>query len=151
MTNRTKRLEYVWVSNPRYFITICTLNRKKNLANDHVYSILSEELSNAYERHGWAIGSYVVMPDHIHFFCTDSDQGKRLSSFIKLWKEWTTKRINAEFDKDGSMWQKGFFDRLIRSQESYFEKWNYVRDNPVRKGYVANYKDWKYWGHIDYI
>jgi hypothetical protein len=31
-------------------------------------------------------------------------------------------------------WQKGFFDHVLRSGESYTEKWHYIRDNPVRAG-----------------
>ena len=45
-------------------------------------------------------------------------------------------------------WQKTFFDHLLRSSESYSEKWNYVRENPVRAGLVANAEDWPYVGEI---
>jgi putative transposase len=48
-------------------------------------------------------------------------------------------------------WQPGFFDHLIRNEESYGEKWNYVRDNPVRAGLVTNAYDWPYKGEIVYI
>ncbi len=48
-------------------------------------------------------------------------------------------------------WQKEFFDHLIRSGESYSEKWEYMRQNPVRAGLVSNADDWKYSGHIHYI
>jgi len=40
------------------------------------------------------------------------------------------------------VWQRGFFDHLLRSEESYSEKWNYVRNNPVRAGLVASGDDW---------
>jgi hypothetical protein len=45
-------------------------------------------------------------------------------------------------------WQKTFFDHLLRSSESYSEKWNYVRENPVRAGLVASAEDWPYVGEI---
>ena len=48
------------------------------------------------------------------------------------------------------LWQKEFFDHLLRSDESYSEKWNYVRNNPVRAELVSNANDWKFSGHIDY-
>ncbi len=47
-----------------------------------------------------------------------------------------------------SIWQDGFFDHLLRHNESYREKWCYVRDNPVRKGLVANWDAWPYRGEI---
>jgi hypothetical protein len=46
------------------------------------------------------------------------------------------------------VWQRGFFDHILRSEESYRQKWNYVRDNPVRAGLVANANDWPYAGEI---
>jgi putative transposase len=47
-----------------------------------------------------------------------------------------------------SHWQKTFFDHLLGSAESYSEKWNYVRENPVRAGLVAKAEDWPYMGEI---
>ena len=46
------------------------------------------------------------------------------------------------------LWQAGFFDHLLRSSESYAEKWEYVRQNPVRAGLVAHWDDWSYQGEI---
>jgi len=48
----------------------------------------------------------------------------------------------------GRDWQPGFFDHILRSDESYTEKWNYVRDNPVRAGLVEIADDWPYQGEI---
>ena len=47
-----------------------------------------------------------------------------------------------------NLWQPGFFDHLLRHDESYAEKWLYVRDNPVRKHLVVNWSDWPYRGEI---
>ena len=49
----------------------------------------------------------------------------------------------------GRAWQDGFFDHLLRNGESYGEKWNYVRMNPVRAGLVAHPEDWPYAGEIE--
>jgi REP element-mobilizing transposase RayT len=144
------RLDRMWITNPRYFITICTVNRRKILAEEKAVFVLRREWESAMERHGWAIGSYVVMPDHVHFFCTDGEQGVRLSEFVGKWKEWTTKALKREAGLDGQIWQKGFFDHLLRSSESYSEKWEYVRNNPVRAGLVAQPEDWPFSGSIHY-
>jgi len=47
-----------------------------------------------------------------------------------------------------NLWQPGFFDHLLRHDESYAEKWLYVRDNPVREHLVAKWDDWPYHGEI---
>jgi len=46
------------------------------------------------------------------------------------------------------LWQRGFFDHLVRSSESYAEKWEYVRENPVRGGWAGRSEDWPYQGEI---
>ena len=75
--------------------------------------------------HGWLVGRYVVMPDHVHFFAAPADSmAKDLSGFLGSWKSWTQRLIwqaSPEF-----RWQPEFFDHLMRSAESYAEKWDYV-------------------------
>jgi hypothetical protein len=51
----------------------------------------------------------------------------------------------------GQVWQEGFFDHLLRTDESYSQKWNYVRENPVRAGLVKSAAEWTYQGEIVYI
>jgi putative transposase len=48
-------------------------------------------------------------------------------------------------------WQPGFFDHILRSANSYSEKWDYVRNNPVRAGLVKCADDWKYQGTISVV
>jgi hypothetical protein len=49
---------------------------------------------------------------------------------------------------DGEIWERGFFDHLLRSEESYAQKWAYVQQNPVRAGLVTRMDDWPYQGEI---
>ncbi len=49
------------------------------------------------------------------------------------------------------LWQPGFFDHLIRANESYEQKWEYVLQNPVRAGLVEKWQDWPYQGEIEKI
>ncbi|MGI8956418.1 MAG: REP-associated tyrosine transposase [Chthoniobacterales bacterium] len=109
---------------------------------------------------GWLVGRYVVMPDHVHFFCTPEREAKSFSDFVGAWKRWTSRRINA-LSRPGTaspattaprrsvaLWQAEFFDHLIRSVESYDEKWEYVRNNPVRAGLVERADDWRFAGKL---
>jgi hypothetical protein len=48
-----------------------------------------------------------------------------------------------------ALWQREFFDHVLRSGESYSEKWHYVFDNPVRAGLVSSAEEWKYAGEIE--
>src|SRR5205809_3852262 len=69
MHRHLRRLERVWIDAPMYFVTTCTKNRNTVLARNEVAEILLEEWRGARDRHGWAVGRYVIMPDHVHFFC----------------------------------------------------------------------------------
>ncbi len=154
MHKHLPRLERVWVERSIYFITTCAEKRRRILAQDSVAEILIDEWRSGAEKHGWPVGRYVVMPDHVHFFCAPEMEAKSLSDFVGNWKRWTSRRIHAlrrpgtASPATGPLWQAGFFDHLIRSDESYDEKWNYVRDNPVRAGLVASAEEWSHAGEI---
>jgi putative transposase len=47
-----------------------------------------------------------------------------------------------------NLWQRGFFDHLLRNSESYAQKWNYVWENPVRAGLASKVEDWPFAGEI---
>jgi REP element-mobilizing transposase RayT len=67
--NRLRRLDRITISEPIFFITTCTADRRQILASDIAFQIIRSELAEANSRHGWAIGRFVVMPDHLHFMC----------------------------------------------------------------------------------
>lgn len=59
--------------------------------------------------------------------------------------------LSKEITSAPPHWQPGFFDHLIRRSESYSEKWEYVRQNPVRAGIVTNADDWSFQGEIVHL
>lgn len=150
MHKHLKRLSRIYVKDPIYFITVATWNRQHILADDKIVAILTREFEGALNQHKWAVGSYVIMPDHVHFFCTPGPQAVTLSRFMGSWKEWTAKAMKRELGLPGKVWQREFFDHLLRSDESYSEKWLYVQENPVRAGLVSKAEDWKYQGSIHF-
>lgn len=146
-----KRLNVVWKKQPVYFVTCCIRGRYAFLANGAAFPSLVEEWDSMGSRHGWMVGRYVVMPDHVHFFVTPvPGTVVSLSRVIGSWKEWTAKRIHKIAPVIMPLWQAGFFDHLIRSRNSYIEKWAYVRANPVRAGFVHDEETWPWQGGVDF-
>jgi len=94
------------------------------------------------------VGRYVIMPDHVHFFCTSTRDDTSLSTFVGKWKEWTSKYVVRRHKFVPPLWQGEFFDHVLRSSESYEEKWHYLWQNPVRAGLVNKAEDWPYQGEI---
>jgi REP element-mobilizing transposase RayT len=63
-----RRLGRIWIEASIYFVTTCVKDRRQLLACDKVANILIAEWHAAHDRRGWAVGRYVIMPDHVHFF-----------------------------------------------------------------------------------
>jgi len=101
--------------------------------------------------HGWAVGRYVVMPDHVHFFVQHLTGEKTLDVFMRDWKRWTSSRIQRAHQAPSPIWQREFFDHVLRSASSYDQKWDYVRNNPVRAGLVDAAEDWPHAGECQVL
>jgi REP element-mobilizing transposase RayT len=143
------RLPGVWIKCPVYFVTACTSGRRRLLDQPPAIEILVAAWRSAPAIHGWAVGRYVVMPDHVHFFATAQTETKSLSAFMRDWKKWTARSMVAKKLSSAPIWQTEFFDHVLRSPQSYAEKWDYVRQNPVRAGLVANPDEWSYQGECE--
>lgn len=145
------RLRQVWHRAPVYFVTCCTQDRRRILASPGVHQILREEWSRMAVQRGWLVGRYVVMPDHVHFFVSAApDAGTDLALAIGKWKEWTAKRMSRSGWAVAPVWQREFFDHLLRSADSKDQKWSYVVENPVRAGLVRDSVEWPYRGFVHF-
>ena len=87
------------------------------------------------------------MPDHLHTFVAIDDQQLSLSQWMKSLKNALSKTMRSN-KISTPHWQKTFFDHLLRSAESYTEKWHYVRENPVRADLVLKWEAWPFQGEI---
>ena len=146
-----KRLSIQYVSDPLCFITACVADRSHSvLTTDEVLAVLVNEWQSGLKHYGWSVGSFVVMPDHVHFFCRSSPTSVSLSKFVGKWKERTSKGLK-KLGYKSPLWQREFFDHILRSDDSYSEKWNYVRENPVRAGLVHDASEWRYQGNVHFV
>ena len=105
------------------------------LDNDDAFAAFRQ----AIPRLDWHIIVAVVMPDHVHLLAGPANRDLavgQLSAAIK-------RRIRKEARADWQ-WQRGCFDRLLRREESAEEKWEYIRENPVRADLVSHWSDWPY-------
>ena len=117
------------------------------MANHSVHQAFELFCQRAETEHGIAVGCYILMPDHVHLFVTLPAHGLTLAAWIQALRSVLGKRLVA-LGHQKPHWQEGFFDHVLRSGESYAQKWNYVQLNPVRGRLVANAEDWPYHGEI---
>jgi putative transposase len=143
---RLGRLETVFIESPIYFVTAGTANRHKILARSAIHESFIEFAKSGPEHGAW-LGKYVLMPDHLHAFVALDEERITLANWMKSLKNSLSKAMRAE-KISPPHWQKTFFDHVLRSSESYSEKWNYVSENPVRAGLVKRSEDWLFEGEI---
>ena len=102
------------------------------------------------EANTWLVGRYVVMPDHIHLFCAPNQiEPVPLERWIQFWKSLASRRWPRSDEQP--VWQKSCWDTQLRQGDSYGNKWEYVRQNPVRLRLVAKAEDWPYQGELNVL
>jgi REP element-mobilizing transposase RayT len=139
-------MEQVFQRYPIYFVTACTDRRQSVLANHDIHLRLKCFGREGENRGAW-LGDYVLMPDHLHLFVALDGEQISLSSWMKSLKN----SLSVDLRKKGvpsPHWQKGFFDHVLRGRESYSEKWEYVRQNPIRAGLVKEANAWEFTGRV---
>ena len=126
-------------------VTVCAKNRKPILGNQEVFDLLQRVWREA---ESWRVGRFVLMPDHLHLFCSPAEMPARsVKPWVRFWKAAASRRWPRP--KDQPVWQVDFWDRQLRRGEHYGERWDYVRQNPVRAGLVKNADDWPWQGEIN--
>ena len=141
--------EYDYSQNGAYFITVCTQDRKKILSqivgdDAHIVPKPYGRIAEKYICNVPEIIKYVIMPDHIHMIIrldngsmwastpTDKNVGadayirpkNKIATIVRSIKTLTTKEIGE------SIFQRSYYDHVIRNQQDYDEVWEYIDNNP---------------------
>lgn len=144
---RPPRLDRLFSSvRPFYFVTFNTYKRRPILACAEINELFRSFCDRA-EDYNIAVGRYVIMPDHIHLFVALPPTEATLPRWIQMLRTVLGKEL-LRLGVEKPHWQEGFFDHVLRSSESYSQKWDYVRLNPVRAGLCNEAEEWPYQGEI---
>jgi putative transposase len=147
-SRRPPRLDRIYrtENRPVWFVTFCTHKRQKWLASEPVHASFIQFAQRAARQHGVGVGRYIIMPDHLHLFVCGGPEFV-LASWVGAVRQSLAKA--AQRSKiDGQIWQEGFFDHMLRNDESMGQKWDYVHQNAVRACLVGQPDDWPYQGEI---
>lgn len=138
--------DYDYGLNGAYFVTVCTKDRAQTLSKivgdgfpvptalGKIAQSLIEELPRKYP--GVSVDNYVIMPDHIHLLLMidksgTGDPSPTLGSVIGWYKYQTTKRWNLQWGTPSeAIFQRSYYDHVIRNRQDYDETWNYIEANP---------------------
>ena len=144
---RPPRLEQIFQTYdpPLYFITICTIHRRKITDLGTAHRAFERYVCRARDEFGVAVGRYMMMPDHFHLFVR-GNADFTLARWVNGLKRAMSVPLGGT--KKRPLWQPGFFDHVLRNDESYSQKWEYVRENPVRAELVVRADEWPYQGEF---
>ena len=138
-----------------YFITICTKDHKcilSTIVGADAYIGPRVALTpigmvvEKYIKNIPGVGAYVIMPNHVHMILHISSnnilQGPMWASaptnasvpaLVRSWKTLVSKELGQ------SIWQRSYYDHVIRDEQDYLTKVQYIEENPAK------------WFHDDYF
>ena len=146
--------EYDYSTNGAYFVTICTQDRRKILSSivgddAHIVPKPYGSVAEKYIRNVPEIEKYVIMPDHIHLLIRLDNgsmwastptgakkQHNRVSNIVRSIKVLVAKEIGE------SIFQRSYYDNVIRNQQDYDEIWQYIENNPRK--WLIERREYKY-------
>ena len=129
------KLKHIYIKDYPYVVTTVTINREPIFKESKAADIVLEAILFGRRQQWYYLLSFVIMPDHMHLIIIPRD--KNISQCMKSIKGFSARRINCVIDRKGSIWQNGFFDYILDSEEKVFSRMRYIEDNPVRKGMVT--------------
>ncbi len=136
----------------RHFVTFSTYKRRRFLMPEQTRDLVVEVLQKCLVTHRTHCSGFVVMPDHVHAILF-GDENFVVNRSIQVWKKTSSYRINQFYSRelpnyheacpdDGPIWQAGFYDFNLESDQKHNEKLDYMHENPVMDQLVPTSISW---------
>jgi len=141
----------VLVPGATYFFTLTLQDRTSDLLIQRV-DALRFAFRWVQQNHPFSIDAIVILPEHFHMMITlpegDSSYSKRLSlikaAFSRQIQCGETISRSRQKKRERGIWQRRYWEHLIRDTTDYEHHVNYIHYNPVKHGYVKNPAAWQY-------
>lgn len=144
-----------------YFVTSTVIHLIPVFRREDYFRVLTSSLRYCVEQRGFMIHAFVIMPDHFHLICSQTDDD--VSGVIRDIKRFTSGQLTEMLVRDhayapwlramrnaargvseAKLWDDEFHPEQVHSRALFEQKCVYIHDNPVRAGYVENPCHWKY-------
>ena len=139
------------VAGATYFFTVNLAERNRTLLTEHI-ATLRTVMRGVKQRHPFHVDAMVILPDHLHCVWTlpegDADYPLRwtlIKAGILRRIPKTERRNVSRVDKgERGVWQRRYWEHLIRDERDYARHVDYIHFNPVKHGYVPCAAEWPY-------
>ena len=131
---KNNRLQgYDYSSNGCYFITICTDKRKNLLSKIVGGDDLGAPKKIILKPYGKIVENYIIMPNHIHLLILIDNYGLPRSSAPTISNIISALKRFTNHDCHYKLWQRGYYDHIIRNQSDFEYHWNYIEYNALKE------------------
>jgi len=143
--NRTHRHPtFNYIGLHEYFLTICTHDRQRAFTDSAFAAAAVVQLFRSAAAFHFEIIAYCLMPDHVHLLLQGIREDSDLTSFVQSWN--TTMGFRWRRLHSGPLWQTGYYDHVLRAEDTRLGVARYVLLNPVRAGLVERAEDYPFSG-----
>ena len=118
----------------RYFVTCCAFRRQPAFVEPVVVERLDVQLLRTLDETGFAVSAYVFMPDHLHLLIEGTTGEASFRTAMRLIRQ----RLTIAMLTRKPLWQDGYFERVLRTDEQTFAVADYIIGNPVRARLVGS-------------
>ena len=140
----------LYVKGGTYFFTVVTQERRPIFKEEKSIEILRDVFKVVMEASPFHVEGIVVLPDHIHCIWTlpkgDHDFSKRWKGikyrFSLRYKGSFVKSDSMKKKKEKGLWQRRFWEHLIRDQEDFNRHIDYIHYNPVKHNLARRALEW---------
>jgi putative transposase len=134
-----------------YFFTVNLADRRGRLLVEHIAD-LRAAVTAVRRAHAFTIDAAVVLPEHLHAIWTlpagDADFSTRWrllkSRFSATLPARPGRRPSLRAHAEKGIWQRRFFEHLIRDEDDLAAHADYIHYNPVKHGHAPRPVDWPY-------
>jgi putative transposase len=138
----------LYVPGAVYFFTVNLHDRRSKLLTENIGAFRAS-WSDIARTHRFETIAVAVLPEHTHFIWRLPENDQDFSTRIRLLKTGFTRRLGAESKAMGrkgerNIWQRRFWEHLIRDDKDLEAHIAYVHGNPVKHGHVTDADDWPY-------
>jgi putative transposase len=133
---------HILVDNTWYFITAHTLG-EKDVDREDFKTIWINTVKELTKKFNYQLYAWVILDNHYHILCKVRNS-QELPTLINRLHGRTSYYINKKRNSQGKKIWRNYWDRIIRNEEDFWVKFNYIHYNPVKHRYVTEPGKWEY-------
>ena len=134
-----------------YFFTVVLQDRRSDLLIRKIKE-LRQAIKQVIERYPFIIDGIVVLPEHLHLMMTLPPDDAHYSQLLSFIKSSFSRHIelsepisaSRQSKRERGIWQRRFWEHVIRDELDYSRHLDYIHYNPVKHGYVRTPSEWQY-------